>query len=183
MKKLLATLAIAASSTTFAADFVSVDVDAVKGREGQGDSVAQYIRVGKQLGGLQLGLQGRTAKLDGGGLLSSFEATVANPKVNVLGITPFVGVGHDQGFNGASGGSYNYGLVGATAGAKVGPGFALVGVKTRVGSTEKNDTQQTVAFGTYSVPVAKNVAVNLNVSRSSQDIKENAYGLGLQFSF
>jgi hypothetical protein len=183
MKKLLATLALAASSTTFAADFVSVDVDTVKGRDGQGDSTAQYIRIGKELGGLQFGLQSRTAKVDGGGLLSSFETTVASPRVKVLGITPFIGVGHDQGFNGASGGSYNYGLVGATAGAKVGPGFALVGVKTRVGSTEQNNTRQTVAFGTYSVPVAKNVAVNLNVSRSDQDIKENAYGLGLQFNF
>lgn len=185
MKKLLATLtlALAASSTAFAADFVSVDVDNVVGREGQGNSTAQYVRIGKELGGMQFGLQSRTAKLDGGGLLNSVEATVANPKLKVIGITPFVGIGYDNGVNGASGGSFNYGLVGATAGAKVGPGFALVGVKTRVGSTERVDTKQTVVFGTYSVPVAKNVAVNLNVSRSDQDIKENAYGLGLQFSF
>ncbi len=183
MKKILAILALASSTAAFAADFVSVDVDTVKGRQGQGDSIAQYVRVGKELGGLQLGLQSRTAKLDGGGLVNSFEATVAYPKMNILGITPFVGVGHDNGFNGASGGSFNYGLVGATYGRKVGPGFALLGVKTRTGSTEAVDTKQTVTFATYSVPVAKQVAVNLNVSRSYQDIKDNAYGLGLQFSF
>lgn len=183
MKKLLATLALAVSGTVSAADYVSVDVDSVQGRNGQKDSVAQYIRAGKEIGGLQLGLQSRTAKLDGGGLLNSIEVTVASPKVGVIGITPFVGVGHDNGFNGGSGKSYNYGLVGATAGAKVGPGFALVGIKTRVGSTEKVDTHQTVAFGTYSIPVTKTVAVNLNASRSYQDIKENAYGLGLTFKF
>ena len=44
-------------------------------------------------------------------------------------------------------------------------------------------THQTVAFGTYSYPVAKGVAVNLNLSKSYQDIKENTYGLGVGFSF
>lgn len=183
MKKLLTILALAVSGTTFAADYVSVDIDTVKGRNGQGDSIAQYVRAGKEIGGLQLGLQSRTAKLDGGGLLNSVEITAASPKVSVIGITPFIGIGHDNGFNGASGRSYNYGLVGATAGAKVGPGFALAGVKSRVGSTETVDTKQTVVFGTYSIPVTKTVAVNLNVSRSYQDIKENAYGAGLTFRF
>jgi hypothetical protein len=98
-----------------------------------------------------------------------------------MGITPFVGVGHDNGFNGN--GSYNYGLVGATAGFKAGPGYLLTGVKTRVGSTEANETKQTIGFATYSLPVAKGVALNLNVSRSYQDIKENAVGLGLSFGF
>ena len=75
-------------------------------------------------------------------------------------------------------------LVGATAGGKVGPGFAMAGVKTRVGSTQDGDrTKQTLGFATYSIPVAKNVAVNLNVSRSWQTIKENASGVGVSFSF
>jgi hypothetical protein len=114
-------------------------------------------------------------------MLNSLEATVANNKIGVAGITPFVGVGHDNGFNG--GASYNYGLVGATYGRPVGPGFLLLGAKTRVGSTESVNTKQTVSFATYSVPVAKNVSVNLNASRSAQDIKEKAFGLGLSFGF
>jgi hypothetical protein len=105
--------------------------------------------------------------------------TVANNKVGVTGITPFVGVGHDYGNSG-----YNYGLVGATTGIKAGPGFLLAGVKARVGSTETGArTKQTVSFATYSVPVAKNVAFNLNASRSAQDIKETAFGLGVQVGF
>lgn len=182
MKKILAILALATFGSAFAADFVSVDVDNVQGRQGAGDSTAQYIRAGKGFGNYQFGLQGRTATLkDNSGILSSVEATVANRKVGVAGITPFVGVGHDNGFNG--GASYNYGLVGATYGRPVGPGFLLLGAKTRVGSTEDTRTKQTVTFATYSVPVAKNVSVNLNASRSAQDIKEKAFGLGLTFGF
>jgi hypothetical protein len=181
MKKILAILALATFGSAFAADFVSVDVDNVQGRNGAGDSTAQYVRAGKGFGNYQLGLQSRTATLDNGGMLNSLEATVANNKIGVAGITPFVGVGHDNGFNG--GASYNYGLVGATYGRPVGPGFLLLGAKTRVGSTESVNTKQTVSFATYSVPVAKNVSVNLNASRSAQDIKEKAFGLGLSFGF
>lgn len=183
MKSFFAILALAISSTAFAADYVSVDVDNVLGRNGGKDSTAQYVRAGKAFGDYQFGLQGRNAKnKDGSGTFSSVETTVANTKLSIGGITPFVGVGHDNGFNGGAG--YNYGLVGATYGIKAGPGFLLTGAKTRVGSTENGSrTKQTVAFATYSIPVAKQVAFNLNVSRSGQDIKENAFGVGLGFSF
>lgn len=183
MKKIFAILALAISGTAFAADYVSIDVDNVLGRKGAGDSTAQYIRAGKEIGGIQFGLQGRTATLkDNSGILSSVEVTAANNKVNFKGVTPFVGVGHDNGFNGGT--SYNYGLVGATYGLPVGPGFLLTGAKTRVGSTENTDrTKQTVAFATYSYPIAKNVAFNLNASRSGQDIKEKAFGVGVSLGF
>ena len=116
-------------------------------------------------------------------MLNSLEATIANNKIGFAGVTPFVGVGHDNGFNGADKGQFTYGLVGATTGLKVGPGFALLGVKTRVGSDEAVRTKQTVAFGTYSIPVANKVSLNLNASKSYQTIKEDAVGLGLTFSF
>jgi hypothetical protein len=118
---------------------------------------------------------------DNSGMLSSVEVTAAKKSINVLGITPFVGVGHDNGFNGGT--PFNYGLVGATYGRPVGPGFLLLGAKTRVGTTAATETKQSIAFTTYSIPVAKGVSVNLNASRSYQDIRENAYGLGLGFSF
>ena len=183
MKKILAILALALSGTAFAADYVSIDVENVQGRQGAGDSTAQYIRAGKGFGDYQLGVPGRTATMkDNSGMLSSVEATVANNKITVAGIRPFVGAGHDNGFNGGT--PYNYGLVGATYGRPVGPGFLLLGAKTRVGSTETGArTAQTVAFTTYSIPVAKQVSLNLNASRSGQDIKEKAFGVGLGFSF
>lgn len=183
MKKILAILALASFGSAFAADYVSIDVDNVQGRKGAGDSTAQYVRAGKSFGDYQFGLQSRTATLDNGGMLNSLEATVADKKVSFAGITPFVGVGHDNGFNGARGAAFTYGLVGATTGAKVGPGFALLGIKTRVGSDQDVRTKQTVAFATYSVPLAKKLDLNFNVSRSSQDIKDNAYGVGLGFRF
>lgn len=180
MKKILAILALAVSSSAFAVNYVSVDVDNVLGRNGSGDSTAQYIRAGKEIGGIQYGLQGRTATLkDNSAVLSSVEVTAAKNSLSVAGITPFVGMGHDNG-----GAGYNYGLVGATYGLKAGPGFLLTGVKTRVGSTESGArTKQTVGFATYSIPVAKDVSFNLNASRSGQTIKENAFGVGLSFNF
>lgn len=182
MKKILAILALALTGTAFAADYVSVDVENVEGRKGASDSTAQYVRAGKGFGDYQFGLQARTAKFTDNSLASSVEVTGAKNSLNVAGITPFVGVGHDNG--GASAQAYNYGLVGATYGIKAGPGFLLTGIKTRVGSTENGArTKQTVWFGTYSIPVAKNVAVNLNASRSGETIKENALGLGLTFNF
>ena len=184
MKKIIAILALGLTSTVFAADYVSVDVDNVKGLNGASNSVAQYVRAGKQFGNLQMGLQSRTAQVEGGGLLNSLEITAANNKINIGGIRPFVGIGYDNGFNGANGKSYEYGLIGATAGTKLGAGFALVGAKTRIGSTEDGPrTKQSVVFATYSLPVAKQVSLNFNVSKSYQTIQENAVGLGLGFSF
>jgi hypothetical protein len=70
-----------------------------------------------------------------------------------------------------------------TTGTPVLGGYGLVGLKTRLTSSEANMTHQTVAFGTYSYPVLKGVAVNLNLSKSYQDIKENTWGLGVGFAF
>ena len=177
MKKIFAILALAITGTAFAADYVSIDVDGVNGLQGGKDSTAQTVRIGKGFGDYQLGFQSRLAKFDNGAATSSVEVTGAKNSLNVAGITPFVGVGHDN----LAG--YNYGLVGANYSRAIGPGLALVGVKSRVGSTAAIETKQTVAYATYSIPVAKGVSVNLNASKSYQDIKEEALGLGLAFNF
>lgn len=182
MKKIIAILALSLTGSAFAQNFLSVDVDNVRGLDGAKDSTATYVRAGKEFGNLTLGLQSRTATLDGGGMLNSLEVTAANNKLIVAGLRPFVGIGHDNGFNGGSGKSFQYGLIGATTGAKVGPGYALVGAKTRVNWDDANP-KQTVAFGTYMLPLAKNTSLNFNLSKSYQDIKENAVGLGLGFRF
>jgi hypothetical protein len=180
MKKLLAIAALAASFGATAADYVTVDVDHVKSNSGYASSTAQYVRAGKEVAGLQLGLQSRTSVSSSGGMYNSLETTVGK---NVSGFTPFVGMGFDNGLNGAKNGDFRYTLTGVTTGTGIAGGYLLGGVKTRLTSSEANMTHQTVAFGTYSYPVAKGVAVNLNVSKSYQDIKENAYGLGVGFSF
>jgi len=180
MKKFaFASLVAIAAFTASAADFVSVDVDHVKNSAGQ-ESSAQYVRAGKTIGGIDFGLQSRTGVGNQGGMFNSLEVTGGR---KMGPVAPLVGVGYDNGFNGAPGGSYTYGLVGATTGAKIGPGFALAGVKTRVGTSAAHETKQTVAFATYSIPVTKGVALNINASKSYQDIKENAFGVGLGFNF
>jgi len=180
MKKIaIATLAFVAI-TASAADFVSVDVDKVTDLATKQRSVAEYVRAGKEIGGLQFGLQSRTARYeDNSGMFNSLELT-AGKTVGVL--TPFVGVGYDNGKNGAVHKQFDYGLVGATAGAKVGPGFLLGGVKTRVNFNAKNP-KQTVEYASYSVPVASKVSLNVGVSRSQQTIREKSYGAGITVAF
>lgn len=184
MKKIFAILALAISSSAFAADFVSVSVDHVTDRTNSAKSTVQYVRAGKEIAGLQFGLQSRTGRAnDGTGLYSSLEGTVGkNMQVAGLNVTPFVGAGRDLTQNGASD-PYTYGLVGATAGKAVFGGYAMAGVKTRVGSTETTNTKQTVTFAQFAYPVAKQIDVVAGVSRSAQDIKERAVSLGLAVSF
>jgi hypothetical protein len=184
MKKILiaslATLAFAAS----AADFVSVSVDHVKNRANNTESTVQYVRAGKEINGLQYGLQQRSARTnDGTGLFSSLEGTVGkNLTVAGFGVTPFVGAGRDLSKNGATE-PYTYGLVGVNAGTPVAGGYALAGVKTRAGSTESTRTKQTVSFVQYGYPVTKDVSLVAGASRSAQDIKERALSIGVQVGF
>lgn len=176
-KTLIATLLSLSAVSSFAASYVSVDAENVSGRNGGMDSKAQYLRAGKEIGGIQWGIQDRTAKFTNGTVINSMELTAGK---SFGFIQPFVGIGHDNG--GGKVKHFSYGLVGATAGMQVGPGFMLVGAKTRL--IESNgDPKQTVVFGTYSVPVTKKLALNVNVSQSSQTIQENAAGLGVKVSF
>ena len=182
MKKFAIAIMAFAAMAVQAANFAQVEQEHVTGRQGADGSDVTYARFGKDIGNYSLGVQSRTARFNAGGIASSLETTLSNKNVSAFGITPFVGVGHD--FGGANKGTdYTYGLVGATAGAKVGPGFALAGLKTRVGSDEATRTKQTVVFASYAVPVAKDTSVNVGLSRSSQDIKEKGVSVGVSFGF
>lgn len=181
MKKLLIALSLSGTlGTSHAANFISFDVDQVKDTRNGANSTAQYIRAGKDMAGMNWGLQVRTAVFDKGGMLNSVEVTTG--KDVIRGINMFGGVGYDNGFNGKVDGNFTYGLVGASTGVPVGPTWAFGGVKTRVNWDDKNP-KQTVAFAGISVPVNKHASVSLSASRSMQDIQEKAVGVGLRFSY
>jgi len=179
MKKLAIALLIAAGmGSAQAANFFDLDVQTVKDSKTKAESTAQYLRVGKEMAGLNFVVQGRTQKFDNGGMVNSLEATAG--KNFVPGLHTFVGVGHDNGFNGS--GAFQYGLVGAATGAKVGPFFGYAGVKTRVNWNDANP-KQTVAWAGLSYPLNKHASLNAGFSKSYQDIKEDAWGAGIRFSF
>lgn len=180
MKKSLVALATLVSLSAYAGSFVQVEQENVIGRAGAANSQATYLRAGKDFGDTSIGLQSRTARFSTNSISSSLEGTVSNKNVSTLGITPFVGMGHD--FGGTASG-YNYGLVGASTGVKVGPGSAYAGVKTRVLRQNSTDPKQTVAYAGYSMPVAKDVSFNVGLSHSGQDIKERGVSAGLSFGF
>lgn len=180
MKKNLAIMALAFSGAAFAGGFANVDVEHVTDRTTGDKSTAQYVRAGTQLGNYNVGLQSRTSRAnDGGTMFNSLETYVGK---SVGAFSPFVGVGYDNGLNGARGGQYTYGVVGVNAGTKVGPGYAMGGIKTRV-NWDHDNPKQTVVFANYSIPVAKQVSVGLGVSRSSQDIKERGLSAGVTVAF
>ncbi len=52
-KTLIATLLSLSAASSFAASYVSVDAEHVSGRNGGADSTAQYVRAGKEIGGVQ----------------------------------------------------------------------------------------------------------------------------------
>lgn len=181
MKKTILALALATTASfSHAANFISFDVDQVKDTRNGANSTAQYFRAGKDMAGMNWGLQVRTAVFDKGGMLNSVEVTTG--KDIIRGINMFGGVGYDNGFNGKVNGDFTYGLVGASTGAPVGPAWAFGGVKTRVNWDDKNP-KQTVAFAGVSVPVTKQASVSLSASRSMQDIQEKAVGVGLRLSY
>ena len=178
MKKTLLALSLAvAAVSASAANFVSIDFDRVKDDKTGVVSHAQYVRAGVDALGLNMGLQVRTAAFDGGGMVNSLEGTVGKQmgRVNVFG-----GLGHDNGFNG--GRSFQYGLVGASTGMPLGPVYGFAGVKTRV-NWESANPDQTVVFAGVSRNLTKAVSVSAGWSKSYQDIKETAWGLGVRVGF
>lgn len=180
MKKLLLALAAAAvASTAHAGGFASVDFDMVKDSKTKASSQAQYVRFGTDVAGLNVGVQARTQVWEKGGMVNSLEATAGKKlgPVNVFG-----GLGHDNGFNGAAGKSFQYGLVGASTGMPVGPVYAFTGVKARV-NWDKTAPEQTLGFVGVSYPVTKAVSVSVSGSKSWRDIKESAVGAGVRVSF
>lgn len=181
MKKLLLALSLtAAFGTSQAANFVSFDVDQVKDTRTGANSTAQYFRAGKDMMGLNMGLQVRTAVFDKGGMLNSVEVTAGKGITKSFGV--FGGVGYDNGFNGKVNGDFTYGLIGLSGGMPVGPAWAFGGVKTRV-NWDDNNPKQTVAFIGASMPVSKSLSVSASASRSIQDIEEKAVGVGLRLSY
>ena len=166
MKKTLLTLSIALGlSSAHAAGFVSYDLDQVKAdAKGGSDSQAHYVRAGAPVMGLDTMMQLRTASFTGGGMVHSVELTAGKR----LGpVSPFIGVGHDLGFNGNK--SFQYGLVGVSGGMPIGKLYAFAGAKTRVNWDDHNP-KQTVTFLGVSAPLTKDLSCLLYTSPSPRDL-------------
>jgi len=181
MKKFaIATILAAVTGIASAGGFINADVEHVTDRASGAKSTVQYVRGGATIEGINYGFQSRTARYnDGSGMYNSLEGYVGR---SYGPFSPFVGVGYDNGKNGAVNGQYTYGVVGLNAGTKVGPGFALAGAKTRV-NWDHDNPKQTVLFAGYSVPVTKQVSLGVGLSRSYQDIKERGVNAGVTVAF
>jgi hypothetical protein len=178
VKKTILSIALTLGFGTAQAGWISYDIDNVKADSKDGsNSQAHYIRAGGEIAGFSTMLQARSASFDKGGLVHSVELTAGKQ----LGlISPFIGVGHDLGFNGNK--SFQYGLLGLSAGVPIGKLFAYGGAKTRVNWDDHNP-KQTVTFVGVSMPITKSLSANVGASKSTQDIKETALGAGIRVTF
>lgn len=179
MKKYLLALGLAVSTSVALANGVSVDTEWVKDSKTDAKSQATYVRAGTSMAGMNVGLQARTQVWDRGGMVNSLEGSVGR---SMGPLNVFAGVGHDNGLNGGVNKSFQYGFVGAGLTVPMGPIAAFTGVKTRL-NWEDTAPDQTVAFVGVGYNLNKKLSVNLSVSRSYQDIKEEAVGLGLKLHF
>jgi hypothetical protein len=178
VKKTILSIAMTIGFSAAQAGWISYDLDQVKAdAKGGKDSQAHYIRAGGEVAGFSTMMQARTASFTGGGMVHSVELTAGKQ----LGpVSPFVGVGHDLGFNGSK--SFQYGLIGVSGGVPIGKLFAYGGAKTRV-NWDDNNPKQTVTFIGISLPITKQLSANIGASKSTQDIKETAFGAGVRVSF
>jgi hypothetical protein len=162
-----------------AADYVSVGLsnskDVITGKY----SDVQYIRAGKEINGLQYDLQSRVALSSDKGMFNSIDVTVGK---SISNITPFIGVGKTESMTSTGLKDYKYGVVGAKTAISFGPGTASFGLKTRFLNTAIN-TDETILYTSYSVPLTNTVSLGLNLSKTYQDIKKEEVGINLNIKF
>jgi hypothetical protein len=183
MKKILTAIALVASiSTAGAANFVELAYENVNATPSTKDGAAQTIRVGKDVGGLNLGLQAKSRTIDTGGIKSSLEANLGKEfKLSGIVVRPFAGIGHDYG-TGTTASSFDYGVVGIGAGAKINVFTVGASVKHRV-NWDSVAPEQTAIGAFVGYPITKDFEARLNVGQSYRDIKEKTIGASLVARF
>ena len=207
MKKLLITSAMMLTSLFSTAGTVGVDVDHVRNAAGQVSGMAHILRWNDTVDGINYGLSNRTvtygsnpsspvpsAKLrsaDVWGMWNKFEGSVG--KTYDIGlpfkVSPFVGLGYDDGQNGAVGTGYGYGRVGISTGIPIGPGRWNTTLTTRV-NYESNHLNHTMWLNNYTIPLNDKFSVSVRVSRGWQNTigivpktTEDYRGIGITYKF
>jgi len=183
MKKILTTLALIVSiSSASAANFIEFAYDNVHADPSSKDGAAQTIRIGKDVGGVNLGLQAKSRTVEAGGIKSSVEANVGK-EFNLSGIVvkPFAGIGHDDGTGKTSTG-FEYGLVGIAAGTKINVFNVGASIKQRI-NWDSVAPEQTVVGAFVGYPITKDFETRINLGQSFRDIKEKSIGVALVAKF
>lgn len=207
MKKLLITSAMMLTSLFAMAGTIGVDQDHVYNKAADVGGQAHILRWSDTIDGIDYGLSNRvttygsnpnssvnSSKLkssSGWGMWSTFEGSVGKSYAinSTLTLRPYVGMGYDDGQNGAVGTGYWYGRVGVAAGVKIGPGRWNTAITRRV-NHESGHLEQTMWLNNYSIPINDKFSVNLRASRGWQDALgvvpktyEDYTGIGITYKF
>ena len=177
LKKTIVALTLSALFGVASAGVATLEVDRVKIDNTSLRYNAQYLNLDGKVSGVDMHLQARTASLPNVGVTNSLELTASK---GFGAFSVFAGLGHDNGTKTVQ--SFDYGLVGASTGARFGVVDTFVGVKTRVtGGSEQ--PKQTVVFAGASMPLTKVFSLNFGASKSYQTIKETAWGMSVSTKF
>jgi hypothetical protein len=207
MKKLFIASAMMLTSLLSTAGTIGVDVDYVYNKAGDVGGTAHILRWNDTIDGINYGLSNRTvrygsnpnsdvpsAKLksaDGWGMWNNFEGSVGKTfKItDSFALSPFVGLGYDDGQNGAVGTAYGYGRIGVSTGFQIGPGRWNTTLTRRV-NYEPGHLEHSMWLNNYSIPLNDRISVNLRISRGWQDklgivpkTYEDYKGIGFTYKF
>ena len=207
MKKLFIASAMMLTSLFSNAGTIGVDVDHVYNKAAYVGGVAHFLRWNDTIDGINYGLSNRTVRYgsnpnssvassklrssDGWGMWNNFEGSVGKT-YNIAGsfdLSPYVGLGYDDGQNGAVDKAYWYGRVGVATGVQIGPGRWNTAITTRV-NHEAGHLEHTMWLNNYSIPLNNQISINIRASRGWQNALgivpktyEDYTGIGITYKF
>lgn len=180
MRKLLLALSLASAVGVAQAATFGANVERIKDTDSNVSTNVQHLSAAAQVFKMDMNLDVRSQMQDSEFHLKSAEVTLGKKLLKHVDV--FAGLGHEAGFQGANADKFQYAVVGAKTGMKLGPFDAHAGVKTRV-HWEDNKPKQTHLFAGLAHPLTKQMTLHVNASKSYQDVKENAFSAGLSYKF
>lgn len=180
MRKLLLALSLASAVGVAQAATVGLNVERIKDTDTSVGTNVQHVHAATKMFKMDMNLNVRSQMEDKDFHLKNAELTLGKKLLKRVDV--FAGLGHEAGFQGANADKFQYALVGAKTGMKLGPFDAHAGVKTRV-NFDGDKPKQTHLFAGLAHPLTKAVTLHVNASKSYQDVKENAFSAGLSYKF
>jgi len=180
MRKLLLALTLASAVGVAQAATFGAHLERVKDTDSNVSNNVQNFHVASKMFKMDMNLNVRSQMEDKEFHLKNAEVTLGKKLLKRVDV--FAGLGHEAGYQNTNAEKFQYAVVGAKTGMKLGPFDAHAGVKTRV-HWEDNKPKQTHLFAGLAHPLTKAVTLHVNASKSYQDVKENAFSAGVSVKF
>lgn len=180
MRKLLLALSLVSAMSVAQAATFGTNFEKSKDNDSNVSTTLQHFHAKGSMLKMDMNLDVRSQMEDREFHLKNAELTLGKKLLKSVDV--FAGLGHEAGFQGANAPKFQYAVVGAKTGMKLGPFDAHAGVKTRV-NFDGDKPKQSHLFAGLAHPLTKAVTLHVNASKSFQDVKETAFGAGVSLKF